>query len=159
MSDLKLIKTGILTLGMFAASSYGALALDGDAAKGEGVFKKCTACHQVGPEAKNAVGPVLNGVIGRTAGTFADYKYGKSLVEAGEAGLAWTEDELFEYLGNPKKYLRAKLDNKKAKSKMSFKLKKDEERADVIAYLKTFSPEAEAEGEGEGSTEESTTTN
>ncbi|MGI9350602.1 MAG: c-type cytochrome [Rhizobiaceae bacterium] len=158
MSNLKFFKSVILSLGMFAGASHGAMALDGDAAAGEKVFKKCSACHQVGPDAKNAVGPVLNGVFGRTAGTFADYKYGKSIVAAGKAGLEWTEDEIFEYLANPKKYLRAKLDDKKAKSKMSFKLKKDEERANVIAYLKTFSPEAESEseGEGEGSSEETT---
>ena len=126
----------------------------------------------IGPDAKNRVGPVLTGVVGRTAGTFADYKYGKHMVEAGEAGLVWTEDEIFEFLLNPKKYLRTRLDNKKAKTKMSFKLKKEDQRADVIAYLKTFSPdleasEPEADGEqpeaevtdGESSSEDATTAN
>ena len=139
------------------------MALDGNGGqRRKNSSKKCSSCHQIGDEAKNRVGPVLTGVVGRTAGTYADYKYGKSIVEAGEAGLVWTEEELFEYLVNPKKYLRTKLDNKKAKSKMSFRMKKEDERANVIAYLKTFSPQEEADGEaseGESSSEETTTTN
>ena len=69
---------------------------------------------------------------------------------------------MFEYLADPKKYLRTKLDDKKAKSKMSFKLKKEDDRKDVIAYVKTFSPDYQPEGAEEGSeesSEESTTTN
>ena len=64
----------------------------------------------------------------------------------------WNEEEVFAYLADPKKYLRAKLENKKAKSKMAFKLKKENERQDVIAYLKTFSTAEEAEAESEEST-------
>ena len=111
----------------------------GDAEKGKKVFKKCQACHMVGEGAKNRVGPILTGVVGRTAGSVEGYKYGKSIVKAGEGGLVWTEEEIFAYLKNPKKYLRKRLDDKKAKSKMSFKLKKEGQREDVIAYLKTFS--------------------
>ena len=119
--------------------------LTGIPVNGEKIFKKCASCHTIGEGAKNGVGPVLTGVIGRTAGVYEDYKYSKSLVEAGEQGLVWTEDEIFEFLVNPRNYMRKKLDNKKAKSKMSFRLKKENERADVIAYVKTFSPDAEAE--------------
>lgn len=154
MSKL-LIKT-VAVAGFITVLSMPAFAFeDGDAVKGEKVFKKCASCHMVGPEAKNKVGPALTDVMGRTAGTYADYKYGKSLVAAGEAGLVWTDEEVFEYLADPKKYLRAKLEDKKAKSKMSFKLKKEADRKDVIAYLKTFAPEPE---EGEAATEEETTT-
>ena len=66
------------------------------------------------------------------------FKYGKSLAAAAEAGLVWTEEELLDYLQDPRKYLRAKLEDKKAKSKMAFKLKKDQDRLDVISYLKTI---------------------
>ncbi len=121
----------------------------GDAANGEKVFKKCSSCHKIGDGAENGVGPMLTGVLGRTAGTVEGFKYGKSLLAAGEAGLVWTEEEVFGYLLDSKKYLRAKLEDKKAKSKMSFKLKKEQDRLDVIAYLKTFSPDAEAEQEAE----------
>ena len=161
MSVSTATRTSFLTAGLTLATVTGAFALDdGDAANGEKIFKKCISCHMVGPEAANKVGPVLNDLIGRTAGTFEGYKYGKSIVAAGEAGLVWTDDEIFEYLANPKKYLRAKLEDKKAKSKMSFRLKKEGDRKDVIAYLKTFS-DAPAEGgqEGEEAEEETTTTN
>ena len=110
----------------------------GDAAKGEKVFRKCAACHAVGEGAKNKVGPVLNGVVGRAAAS-TDYNYGKGIVAAREKGLVWTEEELMAYLVHPRNYLRKYLDDKKAKSKMSFKLKKEGQRADVIAYLKTLS--------------------
>ena len=139
----------LLGIGMFvAASSFSLSAFgdghtSGDPAKGEKVFKRCAACHMVGPDAKSKVGPPLTDLFGRTAGTFEGYKYGKSIVAAGEAGLVWTDEEVFAYLKNPRKYLRNKLDNKKAKSKMGFKLKKEGQRADVIAYLKTFSKPAE----------------
>ena len=123
----------------------------GDAAKGEKVFKKCSSCHQIGDDAKNGVGPNLTGVIGRPAASVEGFKYGKSIIAAGEAGLVWTEEEVFEYLLDSKKYLRKKLDDKKAKSKMSFKLKKEKDRNNVIAYLKTFSPETEAAEEAAGS--------
>ena len=116
----------------------------GDAAKGEKLFKKkCKACHDVGESAKNKVGPVLTDVIGRKAGAFEGFKFSKYMLQAGEEGLVWTEEELFDYLKNPKKYMRKKLDNKKAKSKMVLKVKKDKQRANVIAYLKTLAKPAE----------------
>lgn len=98
-------------------------------AAGEKVFKKCKACHQVGDEAKNKVGPVLNGVVGRQAGTGDGFKYSKVVIEAGEGGLIWTDAELTAYLESPKKYLKG--------NKMAFVgLKKAEDSAAVIAYLK-----------------------
>ena len=134
-SSRLLIASTTLSLAIIGGS---AMAADGDAVKGKKVFKKCMACHQVGPEAKNRVGPILNNVVDRAAASIPDFKYGKSIRAAGEKGLMWTEEELDKYLTNPKKYLRAYLDDKKAKSKMSFKLKKDGQRADVIAYLKSM---------------------
>ncbi|MEM7291108.1 MAG: cytochrome c family protein [Pseudomonadota bacterium] len=160
MSNTKAFLNIFAAVGFVAVTTGPSLAFDdGDPVKGESIFKKCSACHMVGPEAKNRVGPVLTGVFGRSAGVVEDYKYGKDIIAAGEAGLVWTEEELFEYLSDPKKYLRAKLDNKKAKSKMSFKLRKEEERKHVIAYLKTFSPEAEGEAEDAAAEEEAATTN
>lgn len=138
-----------LGLAMFATAMVAAPAAmadghsAGDPVKGEKIFKRCSSCHMVGPEAKAKVGPPLNDLFGRTAGTYEGFKYGDSIIEAGAAGLVWNDEEVFAYLKDPRKYLRAKLDNKKAKSKMAFKLKKDDQRADVIAYLKTFSKPAE----------------
>ena len=159
MSNFRTIKLGILTLAATGAMATAGFAFDGgDATKGEKVFKKCSSCHMIGEGAKNKVGPILTGVIGSAAASVEDYKYGKSIIAAGEAGLVWSEEEVFEYLADPRKYLRAKLEDKKAKSKMSFKLKKEQDRKDVIAYLKTFSPNADAE-EGEATESEETTTN
>lgn len=99
-----------------------------DAAAGEKVFTKCKACH-VADEDKNKVGPSLMGVIGRTAGTHPDFKYSPAMVEAGKAGLVWDDAKLTEYLRNPKAMIKG--------GKMAFPgLKKDDEIANVIAYLK-----------------------
>ena len=134
------IAVGILSVSAFVSTSAFA---EGDVAKGEAVFKKCTACHQIGPEAKNKVGPQLNGIVGRKIASAEGYKYGKDIVALGETGATWTKEELFEYLKDPKKYLRAKLENKKAKSKMSAKFKKEDDRNNVIAYLESLQPAEE----------------
>jgi cytochrome c len=117
---------------------------DGDAAKGEKVFNKCKACHKVGPDAKNGVGPQQNGVIGRTAGTVEGFSYSAINKHAGENGLVWTEEAVFEYLADPNAFLKkfltdkGKADLAVGATKMAFKLPKEDERRDVIAYLKTF---------------------
>jgi cytochrome c len=116
---------------LFSAS--GALA-QGDAAAGETVFKKCASCHSVGEGAKNKVGPVLNGVFGRTAGTLPDYKYSKAMTDAGAGGIVWTEVTLKEFLAKPRDFVKG--------TKMSFPgLPKPEDEDNVIAYLLTFSPD------------------
>jgi cytochrome c len=102
-----------------------------DAAAGEKVFAKCKICHQVGENAKNAVGPVLNGVVGRPAGTYPDYHYSDANKNS---GITWDEANLKEYLKDPK----AKVPG----TKMVFPgLKSDEDIANVIAYLKQFGPD------------------
>jgi len=102
-----------------------------DVAKGEKVFRKCKACHAVGDGAKNKVGPMLNGVIGRSVAGVEGFKYSKVLVALGEEGKAWTEEELAAFLEKPRAYAKG--------TKMSFGgLRKEADRADVIAYLATF---------------------
>ncbi|VAV88233.1 Cytochrome c2, partial [hydrothermal vent metagenome] len=94
------------------------------------VFKKCKACHVPDVE-KNKVGPHLVGIIGRAAGSVEGYKYSKAMkAKAGDIG-NWDEANLKEFLVNPKKYLGGR-------SKMSFRLKKEDQRNDVIAYLKSL---------------------
>jgi cytochrome c len=103
---------------------------EGDTAKGEKVFKKCAACHAVGPEAKNKVGPELNGVVGRNWGAVEDYKYSANLLELAD-GKVWDAETLDVYLAKPKDLI--------PKTKMAFAgLKKEDDRADVIAYLAQF---------------------
>lgn len=102
-----------------------------DTANGEDVFKKCRACHDVGEAAKNMVGPVLNGIVGRKAGSIEGFNYSDANKIAGEKGLVWTEQELSKYLADPRAFMPG--------NKMAFAgLKDEQDRADVIAYLKTL---------------------
>ncbi|MCF6303958.1 MAG: c-type cytochrome [Rhodobacteraceae bacterium] len=110
----------------------------GDLTAGEKVFKNCAGCHQVGDTARNGVGPVLSDVVGRVAGTYTDFRYGSDMIAAGVAGLVWTPDQMFEYLENPRDFLRAFLNNDRARAKMSFRLRREQDRLDVIAYLASF---------------------
>lgn len=137
--------------------STGAAFAEGDAAAGEKVYNKCKACHAIVDPAGEVivkggkVGPDLWGIVGRQAGSFEGFRYGASLVAAGEAGLVWNEEDLVKWMANPKEFLREYLDDPAAKSKMTFRLSKGAE--DVIAYMATFGPAME-EGEmeeGEGS--------
>lgn len=103
----------------------------GDAAAGETVFKKCMTCHAVGEGARNKVGPVLNGVVGRQAGTFPDFRYSEAMVKAGADGLMWTPEDLAKYLAAPKEVVPG--------NKMAFAGLKDQADIDnVIAYLATL---------------------
>ena len=101
----------------------------GDAAAGAKVFKKCKACHVVDAE-KHKTGPHLVNIMGRTAGGAEGYtKYSKALQDS---GIVWDEATLDGFLEKPKAYVKG--------TRMAFAgLKKDTDRADVIAYLKSFS--------------------
>lgn len=112
-----------------------------DAESGKAVFKKCAACHQIGPDAKNKAGPMLNDVIGRQAGSVEGFKYRKSLTSAGENGLIWTDEQVAAYLEDPTVFLRTYLDDTSARSGMSFKLKSEQDRLDVVAFLKSTGAE------------------
>lgn len=123
---------------LVAALGAAPAAAQGDAAAGEAVFKKCKTCHTAESGGKNKVGPNLFAIVGRQAGTGASFKYSPSYVEAGEAGLTWSTDTIFAYLADPKAFMREITGDKKAKTRMVFKLKKEGDRHDVIAYLGTL---------------------
>ncbi len=140
---LKFPKTGLAASIIAASLTLGAEgAVAADAAAGEKVFKKCAACHAVGEGAKNKVGPHLNDLFGRKAGGLEDYKYSKAMTEKGGEGLVWDDASIGEYLKAPKDYIKG--------TKMAFAgLKKDEEVENILAYLKTFSENAEEEAKAE----------
>jgi cytochrome c len=120
-----LVVAGLMVLTSTAAS------LAQDAAAGEKVFVVCKACHQIGETAKSAVGPVLNGVIGRKAGTFAGYTYSDANKNS---GLTWDEPTFREYIKDP----RAKVPG----TKMIYAGLKDEQKvSDLLAYLKQYGPD------------------
>ncbi len=111
---------------VFAAAVGGGTALaGGDPEKGEKVFKKCKTCHTV-KAGKKKIGPHLEGIFGRKAGSLEGYKYSKAMRES---GLTWDEATLDEYLASPRKMIKG--------TKMTFPgLRKEQQRQDVIAYLK-----------------------
>ncbi|OBZ93457.1 cytochrome C [Pararhizobium polonicum] len=116
---------------MLVLNAVPALA-DGDAAKGEALFKRCSACHAIGEGAKNKIGPQLNGVVGRTAGTATDYNYSNAMKEAGAAGQIWTIEELRDFLSAPRKKIPG---NKMAVAGIT----KPDDLENLVAYLQMFS--------------------
>ena len=99
---------------------------------GEKVFKKCKACHAGGDGAKHKIGPQLNGIFGRAAGTAEGFKkYSKDMTKAGDDGLVWDEETLAAFLAKPKAMIK--------RTKMAFAgLKKEDDLTAVIAYLKAM---------------------
>jgi cytochrome c len=105
---------------------------EGDAAKGKAAFAKCAICHQVGPGAATLVGPELNGIVGRKAGSVADYPYSAGMKKLAGEGFTWTEENLDKWIADPKAMI--------PDSPMSLAvpgIPDAGERADIIAYLKT----------------------
>ena len=111
-----------------------AYAADGDVAGGRTAYNQCRPCHQIGADAQNSVGPVLNGVFGRKAGEYKDYNYS----DANKAsGITWDEANLREYLKNP----RAKVPG----TKMIFPgITREAQMDNIIAFLKQL----KANGDG-----------
>jgi len=108
---------------------FSAPAFAGDPGAGEKVFKKCKACHVVDAE-KHKTGPHLVNIIGRAAGSAEGFKKYSNAMK--ESGIVWDEATLDAYLEAPKKYIKG--------TRMAFAgLKKEEDRANVIAYLKQYS--------------------
>lgn len=111
-------------------SVSGAFAQDamGDPAAGEAKAKICKTCHQYGEGAKNAIGPVLNGVVGRKAGTYEGYNYSEANKNS---GLTWDEATLKTYLKSPKALVPG--------TKMTFAgFQKESDIDNVVAFLKTL---------------------
>ncbi len=112
-------------------ASGGMASAAGNAAAGETVFKICKTCHRIGEGAKNFVGPELNGVVGRKAGSVPGYNYSDANKNS---GLTWDEATLTKYLHNPREVVPG--------TKMAFPgLPSDSDVANVIAYLKQFGPD------------------
>ncbi|MEP7173589.1 MAG: cytochrome c family protein [Aestuariivirga sp.] len=120
-------KVGFIIAAFILAA--GSAQADGDVAKGEQVFKKCMACHTVNDKT-NKVGPHLVGVVGRPVASVEGYAYSESMKAYAATGAVWDEAALHAYLEKPKAIVE--------KTKMAFAgLKKEDERADLIAFLKT----------------------
>jgi cytochrome c len=125
------MRTKLAVAGGFAALlALGAVqpASAQDAENGAEVFKKCRACHQIGEDAKNAVGPVLNGLLGRKSGTIEGFSY--SDANKG-SGVVWDEATFAKYIADPRAFMPG--------TKMAFAgLKDPEDVKDLIAFLKQY---------------------
>jgi cytochrome c len=117
-----------LFLGILVMSAVSSTSHAQDAALGEKIFIRCKVCHQIGDGAKTLVGPELNGIVGRKSASIDGFSYSDGMKNA---NLTWTEDNLSEYLKNPKQKVPG--------NKMAFVgLPKPEDIANVIAFLKQF---------------------
>jgi cytochrome c len=127
---VKLVSVIAITVFAFIAP-FAAVSAAGDPAAGEAAFKACRICHQIGENARNFVGPELNGVIGRKAGTVPGYNYSDANKNS---GVVWDEATLAKYLRKPRAIVPG--------TKMAFPgFESDAEIANVIAYLKQFGPD------------------
>lgn len=138
----------MVKLSLFAAAGFGIVlaasaAQAADVANGEKLFKqRCGACHSV-QDGQNKVGPSLYQVVGREK-NIGGYAYSKLNEAAHHAGLAWTEENLTTYLADPQAFLEkflkdaGKADEISGRTKMAFKLPREGDRQDVVAYLKSL---------------------
>jgi len=118
------LAVSIIALAFVGVTSAHAQAIEA----GRKVFNKCIACHSVGPGAKNKIGPELNGLIGRTAGSAPGYSYSDGNKQS---GITWTEEEFAKYIRDPQGTVKG--------TKMAFAgLKNDQDIKDVTAFLKSF---------------------
>jgi cytochrome c len=121
-------KLTLSTLVIIASSVAASAALAQDAAAGKTAFNKCLACHAIGEDATNKVGPQLNGLDGRKAGTAPDYNYSDANKNS---GITWNEANFKEYIANPK--------GKVPGTKMAFAgIKNEKEVNDLWAYVSQY---------------------
>jgi cytochrome c len=147
---MKLTHATAIAFGLLAAPAFADGHASGDPEAGEKALGKCKACHMVASEDETffkggKTGPNLYGLPGRTAGTDEGFKrYKKSIVALGETGFTWTEADFVAYVADPTKFLKEKLDDSKARSGMTFKLKSEEDALNIWAYIASVSPAPES---------------
>lgn len=131
------------------AFADGHASTQGDVAAGEEQFnRQCVACHVVADASgevlagRNArTGPNLYGIAGRTLGAVEDFRYSDAIIELGEGGTVWTEAAFVAYVQDPTGWLRETLDDRRARGKMAYQVRQEEQAYDLFAYLATFADE------------------
>ena len=135
---MKTILTAAAAVLALAAPAFAQDEIAGDVEAGAKDWKKCKACHSIIDAAGETIekggktGPNLFGVVGRTAGTYPDFKYTDEMVALGEGGLVWTPEEMAKYIPNAKDYIGAKT---------SMTPQKLKDVNDVIAFLAQYGAE------------------
>ena len=130
----------------FAAPAFAEAHVSGDVANGEAQFdRQCVACHVVRDNAGEELagrsakaGPNLYGIAGAQLGAAEGFRYGDSLKAAGAAELVWTQDTFAAYVQDPTKWLRDALEDRRARSKMGYKMRSEQEALDIYAYLSSL---------------------
>jgi cytochrome c len=127
----KLIPSVLIVL---ASSAIVPAALAQDADAGKNSFNKCLACHAIGEDAKNKVGPQLNGLDGRKSGTAPDYSYSDANKNS---GITWNEAQFKEYIKDPQ--------GKIPGTKMAFiGIKNAQEVNDLWAFVAQYDKDGKA---------------
>jgi cytochrome c len=121
-----------LALGLMTGASGALAEIGDDLENGEKIWRQCKSCHEIGAGAEDGIGPHLNFLFGRPAGGIEGFRYSKDMVRMGSTGLEWHADTLDAYIENPRALISG--------TRMSFRGIKDaEDRADLIAFLRTYS--------------------
>lgn len=128
MSSFRFLGVGAAAFILLSGTAFA----EGDATKGKEAYAKCAICHQVGASAQNTVGPELNKIVGRKAASAAGFAYSPGLKKLGDEGFVWNEENLDKWIADPKAMLP---DSPMAQLFQG--IKDAQERADIIAYLKT----------------------
>jgi cytochrome c len=150
------MKYALTALTILAASPGMALAA-GDAEAGAKVFNQCQTCHVVADADGNVLagrnaktGPNLYGIIGRPAASVEGFAYGDGILDASAKGLVWDEAQLTTYVQDPAGFLKDFTGDSKAKSKMVFKVRKEQDAANIAAFLASFGSTDAAAAPAEG---------
>ncbi len=137
---MKAPATAVITLSVLLVSLAGVSAAEtqkADLEQGKKLFNACKGCHEIGTGARNKVGPHLDGVFGRTAGSIKGFKYSSAMKDAGKNGLIWDEKNLGEYLEKPRDFITG--------NRMSFRgMVKPQDRVNLLAWLASISKTAPA---------------
>ena len=116
-----------LAVGLPSAGAWGA-----DAGRGKALYGQCKRCHQVGGGAQHRIGPHLNDVFGRAAGSLGDYRFSRAMRAAGSGGLVWTGPTLDAFLAAPRALV--------PRTRMSFAgIEEADDRAALLSWLRGFS--------------------
>jgi len=130
---MRIVAATALSISLLAAVAASPLFAQsaGDPAAGERVFAQCRACHQVGETARNVVGPQLNGLFGRKAGSVEGFNYSPAFKTPAVAEKVWSPENFAVYIRNPREVTPG--------TRMVFAgIRSDNQIADLTAYLRQF---------------------